>query len=87
MVCYQGYFTDYFTLQIGSLVEQNSFMIQTQYEISTFFVKSVKGGLILESFSRFLKSPQKGAKNFSLHYPQIEEAKDRDLVLFWGDRK
>ena len=62
-------------------------MIQTQYEISTFFVKSVKGGLILESFSRFLKSPQKGAKNFSLHYPQIEEAKDRDLVLLWGDRK
>ena len=57
-------------------------MIQTQYEISTFFVKSVKGGLILESFSRFLKSPQKGAKNFSLHYPQIEEAKDRDGYFF-----
>ena len=32
---------------------------KTQYEISTFFVKSVKGGLIIESFSRFLKSPKK----------------------------
>ena len=86
MIRHQGYFTDYFTLQIGSLVEQNSFMIQTQYEISTFFVKSVEGGLILENFSRLLKSPKKGAKNFSLHYPQIEDAKDSDLVLFWGDR-
>ena len=38
--------------------------IQTQYEISTFFVKSVKGGLILESFSRFLKSPKKVPKTF-----------------------
>ena len=46
-------------------------------------MKSVKGGLILENFSRLLKSPKKGAKNFSLHYPQIEEAKDSDLVLFW----
>ena len=57
MISYQGYFIDYLTLQIESLVEQNSFMIQTQYEISTFFVKSIKGGLILESFSRFLKFP------------------------------
>ena len=39
-------------------------MIQIQYEISTLFVKSVKSVLILESFSCWLKSPPKGAKNY-----------------------
>ena len=32
-----------------------------------------RGGLISESFSLWLKSPQKGAKNYPDHYPTKEK--------------
>jgi hypothetical protein len=41
-----------------------------------------KGGLISGTFSLSLKSPQKGAKNYPLHYPSKKNVQDSDLALF-----
>ena len=45
--------------------------IKCQDYSAKFF--SFKGGLISESFSVWLKSPEKGAKNYLEHYPSKEK--------------
>ena len=40
--------------------------------VNIFFNRETKGGLILESFSLWLKSPKKGAKTYLEHYPSKE---------------
>jgi len=45
--------------------------------------KTTKGGLILEIFSLWLKSPKKGAKNYPDHFHLKKDNQDKFWNLFW----